>query len=35
MLQLLGYDSLDALTNTVVPESIQFDRELTLAGEPD
>ena len=30
MLQLLGYDSLDALTNTVVPESIQFDRELTL-----
>ena len=30
MLQLLGYDSLDALTNTVVPESIQFDRDLTL-----
>ncbi len=30
MLEVLGYDSLDSLTNTVVPESIQFERDLDL-----
>ncbi len=30
MLETLGYESLDALTSTVVPESIQFDRDLDL-----
>ena len=30
MLELLGFDSLDALTSAVVPDAIQLDRKLAL-----
>ena len=30
MLELLGFESLDALTSAVVPDAIQLDRKLTL-----
>jgi len=34
MLKTLGFDTLDALTDAVVPESIRLDKPLTLTGLP-